>query len=484
MLMTPITQYAPESGELVEFQVSASALAAAAAAPVHPAPPSYVQENHIRRRLANQAAGRSQSPWLGVVFDVPGRLDTAAMAAALEKWIRRHPTFLTWFTVDEGAGMLRRHALPADELSLEPVALAGQASSLAIRERLMQRFDTGTDPLRWPPFVAGAVVRNGESRQSSVYFAVDHAHTDGFSTLLVFSELRALYEAELAGTEAELPEVGSYVDFCALDREQAARIDAQAPEVGRWLQFFLDGPPPSFPLDLGTEPGGTYDSRSIGMDLLSAREADAFSAACKGHGAGFSAGLLAAVAISGYELGGHPSYRGLSVVHTRDEPRWQQTQGWFVNLVPIEFPVADGQAGFGRFGEVVGRAQQAFVAAHGLAGVSPLRVAELLPGLPVQSDATAVLPMVSYMDLRHAPGSRDWAAANCNALVGPGSSGEVPIWVNRLWDRTYLKTRYPDTEVAQANVPRFFDHLGHVLREVARTGEYRIGAPLPTPETA
>ncbi|MGP4003074.1 condensation domain-containing protein [Streptomyces sp. 8N706] len=502
MLMTPIHAYAPEPGELVEFRISDRAREAAATAPVHPAPPSYVQENHIRRRLANQAAGRKQSPWLGIVFDVP-ELDTGAMAAALEKWIRRHPTFLTWFSVDEGTtpqeSTLRRHALPADVLALEPVPLGGTASSTAIREHVHQQFDTGTDPMHWPPFVAGAVLRDSDagSGPSTVWFGVDHAHSDGFSVLLVFSELRALYEAELAGTEAKLPAAGSYVDYCALERERAARIDAGSPEVGRWLEFFLDGPPPRFPLDLGTEPGGTYQSVPVEMDLLNAPEAEAFAQACKAQGAGFSAGLLTALAICGYELGGHPSYRGLSVVHTRDEPRWQQTQGWFINLVPVEFPVADDGRGFGAFrgfGDIAPGAHHAFEEARGLAGVSPLRVAELIPGLPVQSDAAQVLPMVSYMDLRHAPGSMDWSAANCNALVGPGSSGDVPIWVNRLWDRTYLKTRYPDTDAARANVPRFLEHLRHVLREIARTGEYRVseypagedraGASLPGTETA
>ncbi|MBC2903681.1 condensation domain-containing protein [Streptomyces cupreus] len=472
MLMTPILDYEPTPGELVEFHVTAPALRSAATAREHPAPPSYVQENHIRRRLANRARGKEQSPWLGIVFDVPGRLDTAAMARALEKWIRRHPTLLTWFAVGEHTGGLRRHAVPADVLSLEPVALRTHASPTVIRDHLRERCDTGTDPLNWPPFVAGAVVR-AETAPSTVWFAVDHAHTDGFSILLVFSELRALYEAELTGEQPDLPATGSYVDFCALDRERAAALDVAAPEVRRWLEFFSGGPP-RFPLDLGTEPGGDHRSASIDMHLLDEAASEAFAAVCRSRGAGFSAGLLTALAITGYELGGPSSYRGLVVVHTRDEPRWTYTQGWFINLVPVEFPLAGP-----RFGDVVGRAQKAFEGARNLAGVSPLRVAELFPGLSVQPDSAAVLPMVSYMDLRHAPGSRDWAAANCNALVGPAGGADVLIWVNRLWDRTYLKGSYPDTAVAQVNVPRFLHRLRHVLNEIARTGDHRIEAPLP-----
>ena len=69
----------------------------------------------------------------------------------------------------------------------------------------------------------------------------------------IYDELRSCYAAELAGTEANLPEVGSYVDFCRLDREHVARIDAGSPEVARWADFLHKGPPAD-PVDLGTEP--------------------------------------------------------------------------------------------------------------------------------------------------------------------------------------------------------------------------------------
>lgn len=40
-----------------------------------------------------------------------------------------------------------------------------------------------------------------------------------------------------------MPAVGSYVDFCRLDRERAARIDASTPGVARWTDFLRGGPP-------------------------------------------------------------------------------------------------------------------------------------------------------------------------------------------------------------------------------------------------
>jgi hypothetical protein len=310
---------------------------------------------------------------------------------------------------------------------------------------------------------------------STVYYAVDHCHSDGLSALLVFAELRALYEAEVAGTVAELPETGSYVDFCALERERSAQLAIDSPEVTRWLDFFLAGPIPTFPLPLGSEPGETYPKLSLTVDLLDATETDAFANVCKSHGSGFSAGVLAALGITGYELGGHTSYRGLSVVHTRDARQWMLSQGWFINLVPVEFPIADLP-----LGELLAGAQEGFAQARELAPVSPMRVAELIPGVSLQQGAGTVLPMVSYVDLRRAPGSKDWADANCHGLAGPGTSTDVPIWINRLWDRTYVKVTYPDTPAARTHVPQFLEHLKNVLLGIAQTGEhtFQVGAGL------
>ncbi|WP_216208308.1 condensation domain-containing protein [Amycolatopsis aidingensis] len=472
MLMTPILGYEPRPGRLVEWTLDERTLTAADSAPSHPSPPSYVQERHIRRALANEESGTVQSPWLATVFDLPGSLDIGAMGAAIEKWIRRHPTLLTWFRV-AGDG-LQRHAVPAESLSLHATEVGEFTDPVAIREHLLDRFDERTNPLRWPPFVFGAILRD---ESSTVYFAVDHSHSDGYSIILVFDELRRLYQAELDGTEAELPEVGSYVDFCQLERERAARITANSPAVHRWLEFWLagGGQPPRFPLDLGVATNGSYPAVPFEIDLFDAAEAEVFASTCKELGGGFSAGLLAAIGVTNRELAGQDGYRGLAVVHTRDEPRWAATQGWFINLVPVQFPVGDS------FGEVIGQAQRAFSAARELAGVSVHRVAEVVSeGLNTGADPRAVLPMVSYIDTRVAPGSPDFEQADCRVLGGPGDGHDVPIWVNRLWRRTYLKASYPDTPQAHANVPRYLEHLREVLRAIVRTGDYRTGELAPT----
>lgn len=460
MEMTVIDDYRPEPGRVFRFRPAEASVAAAERAPVTGEALSYLQENHLRRLLANERAGRAQSPWLGIVFDLPGRFRPEAMAAALRKWAERHPSLLTWFSED--GEELRRHSVAIGDVAFEAdeVADPGELNSY-----LRETFQAHTSPMSWPPFTAGAIVREDSA---TVYYAVDHSHTDGYSVMLVFAELRALYEAELAGTAADLPEVGSYVEACVLDRERSAKLTLDSPEARQWLDFWLAGEPPSFPLELGTEPAQLYPSVAVDVDVFDAGEAEAFSRACRSHGAGFSAGWLAALGITAYELAGRRSYRGLSVVHTRDEPRWQFAQGWFINLGPVAFAVEDD------FGQVLRGAQKAFTEAQSLATVSLLRVAELVPGFDPQGGAAAVPPMVSYLDMRHAPGSAEWVDRRAAALVGAGHTADVSMWLNRLAGRTYLKVQHPDTPAARESVSRYVTHLCGVLREIARSGDYRL----------
>ncbi|MER6675017.1 condensation domain-containing protein [Streptomyces sp. NPDC000983] len=480
MRMTPLADHLPRPGELVEFRIPERVLAKARRAPVHPAPPSLVQENHIRRRLANARAGRAQSPWLGICFDLPGRLDAPAMARALRRWILRHDTLLTYFTAHpdgapaparDGTGeeaddvRLVRHRVDADDVHVQAVPLGPSGSGPKLRDFLTERFRTGTDPLAWPPFTAAAVLREDSS---TLYYAVDHAHTDGYSVTLVFAELRALYEAELRRTPALLPDAGSYVDAGLVDRRRASALRLDGPEVGRWAEFFLSGPMPSFPLDLGVPAGENRPSRALELDLLTPDQGDAFAKACRAHGAGFSAGLLAALGVVHHELGGRDAYRGLSVVHTRDEPRWQATQGWFINLVPVAFPLVDADGTALPLPRLLAAAGGSYARAADLTLVSPLRVAELT-GFSLHSDAARVLPVVSYIDARHIPGSREWQDAECNALVGPSPASEVLLWINRVWDRTYLLASYPDTPRARTEVPRFFACFQRAVRRIAET---------------
>lgn len=314
--MNELARYEPEPGALVEWRPSVRTAAAVQQRAEHPAPASPIQESHLRREVANDAAGVAHSSWLGTSFDLPGSIDSDAMAAAWQQWVRRHGTMLTWFEPD-AEGELRRYAIAGGDVEFEPVEL-GAHTGAEVREHLLHRFDNAAKALHWPPFVLSAVLRTDSS---TVYFAVDHAHTDGFSIVLVFDELRRLYEQELTGADAELPEVGDHAEFAA--RERAADIPAPSQDeaIELWSEFWLSGgrKPAVFPLPLGLSEGGTVGSHSTKRELFDTRQGNAFGRRCREHGGSFAGGLFVALAIAAAELAGQETYRTLTPVHTRDE---------------------------------------------------------------------------------------------------------------------------------------------------------------------
>jgi hypothetical protein len=87
---------------------------------------------------------------------------------------------------------------------------------------------------------------------------------------------------------------------------------------------------------------------------------------------------------------------------------------------------------------------------------------------------TSVPPMVSYIDMRLIPGAEHHDELEARALGGPGTTGDLSMWINRKEDRTYVMVSFPDTEQAHTSVNRYLRHLRNVLRTVADTGDYRV----------
>ncbi|MGF1425692.1 condensation domain-containing protein [Kitasatospora sp. LaBMicrA B282] len=457
-----ILEWQPEPGKLVRFVPEATPTAGW----IHPSPPTALQEAHVKKRVLDAQLGHVDAPWLALAFDLPGPFDTAAMERTLVRWVRRHGTLRTWFTQDN-RGRLQRRSVHRDSVKFSTVALSGRRSSDELGECILDYFRQATDPTRWPLLAAGAIVR--EQRSSTFFLAVDHAHSDGFSVLLALHELNAIYREETGGPSASLPDVGSHVEFSALEREREAKICATHPAVRRWVDFWRRGPL-DFAVPLGVGPGNSHPGVVVLEELFDAAEAEAFSKACTAHGGGTTAGLYAAFAVCAHELVGQDLYRGIGVVHTRDSARWQAAQGWFVKTIPVTVPVVAGQL----FSEAVSTAQRSSSTMRKLEAVSPSRLAELSPDVQ-QAAAGVAAPLFSYIDTRHVPGSLDWGTANCHVLLDRPHTSTVSIWVNRYWDCTRLGGYYPDTPIARVTVPLFLGEVKRVLKEVAHSGDYRVG---------
>ncbi|MDV6267150.1 condensation domain-containing protein [Rhodococcus globerulus] len=481
-----ITHWRPQPGRVVEWGVTDACAASAAGAEINrDLPPTTMQDRHFRRARIAAENGDPQSPWIGIAFDFDGPLDRAAMTRALTKYVRRHDTLHSWFSFDAAMAdpsdpnfPVRRHVVPPETIDLtyrEGQELSDPEDVRALVER---KFATETSGLGWPAFVFGAVEHlSPQSPGFTLFHAIDHAHTDMYSMVLTYAELRACYAAETTGTDIELPAAGSYAQLGRAEQELSATLTMESPEVHEWLGYLMrsGGSFPGFALPLGAEdtPKPAIGSR---FELADDIECEKFGAVCKENGSNFIGGIFTALAITEFELAGRDKFIALSPVSTRSEAD-TFSQGWYVNLIPVGIDIGEQQT-FTQLAEV---GQQAYHRGKSLLHVSVQQVIDVVLAAMGEAGASTGItktltppPIVSYIDGRRTPGSETYVETNATGIVGGKETQIASMWINRVQTGTWMAISHPDTPTAHESVTRFAKHLANVITTVATQGDYSI----------
>ncbi|QCB23933.1 condensation domain-containing protein [Streptomyces sp. SS52] len=463
MRLTDIHRCEIRPGRLVEWTLSPATVEVAAALPEDARPPAYIQESHIRTARSVRDDGLFVPTWLGAAFDLPGPVDLDVLQEALRTWTLRHETLRSGFRWDGVPGApMRRFTLDADAVSLHREDVGDFPDATELARHLQDRFDRVADALRWPNLIYTAVVRvDGVS----VYMAFDHSNVDAYSIYRIPAEVEELYAAGVAGRSVPRPRVGSYVDFCEAERADADRIDGDHDIVGRWREFIrrCDGRLPSFPVDLGLEPGGPLPEQKLLREpLVDAADAAAFEAYCRPYG-GSLVGVLAATALAVHEIGGESVYRTVVPFHTRSRSQWSESVGWYVGGAPIEVPVT----GAGDFTGALRTVRAQLQANRRMSRMPIDRVLRLL-GTDFRPTSPDLYSIVSYVDARGVPGADGWPDRTAYALLRVSYGDQVCAWVTRLPEGLWFAARYPDTDVAHKNLSLYVERLRDVVTGVAR----------------
>ena len=450
MRVTTISDFHPAPGSVLEFTARPAAGAEFRPSPV---PPSMNQRFHLDSARGSGLA----PPWLAFTFDVPGELDAAALHEVFAEWIARHEALLSRFREQDGEVV--RELLPADGVELQRREVGELPTTAAVREHFRRRFTAQCHPLGWPPFLLGAVRRAGSA---TVFGAFDHANADAYSIAVAAHEIQALYRERTAGIPADLPATGSFVDYCAREQADSAPPDPDEPALVCWREFLrgCGGTVPAFPLDLGVAPREPVPQRSETRQLLDARAADGFEAACRaGAGTPFT-GVLAAFGLALHARGAEPRNRLLIPMHTRHQSRWWQAMGWFTTNAPIDFPVEPGD-----FGRTLESANAAFRRALETLDVPLHRVLGALAGEfgMVRKDVF----MLSYVDYRELPLSLEFPGADAHHISSETDADDAQFWVSRNRDGMFLRSRFPGTARARETMADFHAAFAAALEEVA-----------------
>ncbi|GAA2661673.1 condensation domain-containing protein [Streptomyces vastus] len=462
MRMTDIQHCEARPGLLIEWTLDQEAIETATGLPEDSRPPAYVQESHIRTAKSVREDGLFVPTWLGTAFDIPGMVDLDVLQDALRTWTLRHETLRSGFrwAGDE----LRRFTLDAEAVVLHREVVGEFSDVERLVQRLQDRFDVAANALSWPNFIYAAIVRDGGT---SVYMAFDHSNVDGYSIQRIPAEIHELCAAAVEGRPAQWAPVGSYVDFCEIERADADRIDDTHEIVARWREFIdlCGGDLPNFPVDLGLDPGGALPTQKLMHDMLVDADAiAAFDEACRPFG-GVPVGLLAATSLVVHKIGGEPAFRTVVPFHTRAKSEWRDSVGWYVGGAPIEIHTAQAVD----FRCVLEMVHTAVHANRPMARMPIGRVLRLL-GSDFRPTSPDLYSIVSFIDARGLPGSERWTELKAYGLVRVSYGDRVCAWFNRLHEGLYFAGRYPDTDIAYKNMRLYVEQMREVILSVARNG--------------
>jgi mycolipenoyl-CoA---2-(long-chain-fatty acyl)-trehalose mycolipenoyltransferase / long-chain-acyl-CoA---trehalose acyltransferase len=446
----------PVPGFVTSWHASPAAMTTALKAPKSTVPASYQQDQHLRAFRRSKVDQVEMARTCIGTWDISGVCDISAMTYAVNAHLRRHDTYHSWFEFNDAAEIIRRTIDDPSQIEFIP-ANYGDMGAAQLRTHLL---GTTPDPLKWNCFTFGIVQR---ADHFTVYVSVDHLHTDGLSTGVIFLEIHMMYASILQGAPMPLPEPGSYHDFCNRQRDHLSAMTAQSPQVRGWIRFAQNngGTLPDFPLPLGdrAEP---HTGGMVTVRLMDERQSERFESACARAGARISGGVFACAALAEHELTGTHTYSGLTPYDMRSTPPEYLTAGWFASFIPITVPIGNGS-----FGEVVRAAQLSFDTAKELGKVPFDRVLELAPAeLGLRSPEGAV-PMLSFLDARKMPVTNQWDELNVGIYGDSRSSDQACMWLNRFAKGTTLTISFPDNPIARDSVARYIDAVKAVYARVA-----------------
>ncbi|GAB20752.1 hypothetical protein GOEFS_128_00200 [Gordonia effusa NBRC 100432] len=442
---------------------------------------SHTHLAHARR--ATETGEHWYSEWIGTAFLIEHHFDADVLARALRRWYARHEVFRSTIASGTAQTPFYRRTVAAEAVTAHSRVVGARLSSTAVFEHINEHFNTVVSPLRWPHCIAVTVEPQDDSDSFLFVFAADHTVMDAYTQVFAIDEVIALYESELTGAADDLPSFGSYIDFSEAERGRAENVTIDDPAVAAWSRFFDSHAKtaatqpdrmPAFPLrDPGSsavaaqntvEDRSSVNQASLSTWILDAEQTERFHRVCKANGANMQTGVYTALTIAAHRHTGAADMRFINPIHTRTDPRWAGSAGWFVDIVPVHLTPGEARTFVDALEPIA-----ASSAAYQTDTATPYSVvADLL-----DDPATETAPqfVVSYIDMRTAPGARHWSRRRARVLrSATRQGGEVYLWINRVPSGTNISARFPSGPAGNP-MSDFITTLTGVLREVAATGD-------------
>jgi len=308
--------------------------------PLRPAPRdrdlplSFAQE---RLWFLAQLAPASAAYNMPSAMRLTGRLDRAALAAALAEVVRRHEALRTVFRMTAAGGpfqVVQAHqppSVPLIDLSALPREVRDAESRRLAGREVMTPFDLARGPL-----VRAALYRLDEqAEEHALLWTTHHIASDGWSVGAVFiPELAALYAAFAQGLPSPLPELPiQYADFAVWQRDWL-RDEVLAAQITYWRRQLAGAATLELPADRPRRPVPSAQGASHWLHLTAVTTARLRTLAHAGSATPFMALHTAFAALLSLDTGQTDVVVGLPVAN-RSRKEIEGLIGFFVNTLVL-----------------------------------------------------------------------------------------------------------------------------------------------------
>ncbi|WP_052226966.1 non-ribosomal peptide synthetase family protein [Microbacterium mangrovi] len=408
-------------------------------------PLSFDQRLHV-------GLGDRPGSWMGVAFRIESgpfaspKKVAAAIADAWEAAIARHGTLRTVFSespdpADERRVRLHEATVTRDGWVRHP--RAGRPT----RDVLRHLLDAYCRPFATPSHRLCLIVPERAEADSRpvLVIASDHAHVDMWSLLVLADDIRAA----LAGDPDADPPASA--PFALHTRTLEAMPPAPADVVARWRRILDDGDGrmPVFPLPLG-DPDPAEPAVVEVRDVLDAAAFARLEAEAQARGVRVIALVISQLAAVFRERWDAP-LRAVFPVHSRNEPRWRDSVGWYITNAVLEVADADPAACAAAVDDAV------------RLGAYPLApIFASLGGVP----ETPGMFAISWLDVRRMPLRLDPSLEPQFVSAVLPTDG-VMIWFIADESGLHLRCRYPAGEVAARHAGEWLDAVTARIRDAA-----------------
>jgi amino acid adenylation domain-containing protein len=291
--------------------------------------------------------------------ELTGKLDVAALAAALGEVVRRHEALRTSFPAVSGEPV---------QLIAEPAAFdlpLLDLQGLPEREREREASRLATADARWSfdlgrgPLLRLTLLRKAAEEHVALV-TMHHIVSDGWSMGILVRELGALYAAFAAGQPSPLPELAlQYADFAAWQRSRLSGELLEA-EVAWWREQ-LAGLPPALelptdhprPADRGVR-GAVHDFAIDGDSLAG------LTALSQRRGATLFMTLLAGFAGLLQRSSGESDLAVGTPIAGRTRMETEPLIGFFINTLALRVDLSGGPS----FEDLLDRVRETTLAAY------------------------------------------------------------------------------------------------------------------------